>query len=172
MLVQIHLLGCFNHILIDAKLVKSVVDRLEGKIVEGTHADYLELCETSVPEEEGHIGESREMRDGGRTVILGEAEFHHTVESVQLALPQLGVVIAVGHSVIGVPHEIAKHVVRPVVKVVVIHGLSSFQLMRINCIIYELEHLVLEAAYRNTTRIDVEGELVVSLDVHDPVVDR
>ena len=91
----------------------------------------------------------------------------NAVQSIILGLPELGIEHAVGNSVVDISMPVLIHEDGTLLELLVDITLVAFQFASIISVVNEFNNLVFEPRDGHRGRIDVEGELVVSLDVHE-----
>ena len=110
------------------------------------------------------------MCKGGSDVEPGCVGVDNVVESVILILSKLCIKHQVGHGVIRVTTEVVEDVVGSRVERLPGVVLVSFKLMGVNEVIAEFKDDIFKATDLSSTWLNVEGELLKSLDAHEVVV--
>jgi hypothetical protein len=165
-----HFIHLFQEWSFDDELVLDIVGEFEPKEEPSTNDSDLKLIESSVSEEVRSISEIEQVGEASTCVVLHGLGSEDGVESVVFGLSQFGVEHQVSHGVVRISMEVAGNIVSSIVEGAVLVCSVSLQLVGINKMINEFEHGLFEAGDLLGTWLDIEREIVESLDAQESVV--
>ena len=153
------------------QFVSQVVGLRKEVVVGGRDEKSRGERDSSEPEEVSHVHESYRVECAHRDIKLGVLEGEEGIALCVIALPELSVEHKVSHCIVLVPQVVLHHVRSSLVEAPVPVLCVSFLLVSVAQVVEESDEGVFEGNPLLGLGVDVEGEVVVTLDVHELVVE-
>ena len=170
MFVVAHVPGEVDDMSVDDPLVGDVVGLREEVVVGGGYQESGGQVHPPEPEEVCQVHEREGVEGTHGQVELGVLPADEGVDPVVLVLPDLGVVHQIRHCVVAVPQVVVEYVDRPLVEAAVCVCSIAFLFVSVYEPVEEGDDGVLEGDPLLGVGVEVEGHVVVPLDVHELVV--
>jgi len=162
--------GFGEHVAVDNGLVKNIVHVIEENIISTCDGEGGQRSNSSVSEEEAHVDESKGVESASREVVEHVLLANHGVESIVGGLVGLRVEHHVAQGLVLVPSEVSVNVHSSQVKrLVVVAGVARL-FVSVAEPVEQVDDLLFSVDTASDERLDIEGEVFVSLDVTEGTV--